>query len=120
MIRKADIILGIILIVVGLAASYALASDKDTGNMVYVIADGEVYGYYSLLEDQTVEISQNDNINKITIKDGSVSMDFSDCPNQDCVKHSSISKTSESIVCLPNKVVVEIRGEESEFDAVAK
>lgn len=120
MIRKADIILGILLIIVGLISTYAVTRDHDTGNMVYVLVDGETYGYYSLLEDRTVEIRKNDNINKITIKDGSVSMDFSDCSNQDCVKHSSISKTSESIVCLPHKVVVEIHGEDAEFDAVSK
>lgn len=120
MIRKADIILGILLILVGLASTYAVTRDHNTGDMVYVLVDGKTYGYYSLLEDQTVEIHENDNINKITIKDGCVSMDFSNCSNQDCVQHRSISKTSESIVCLPHKVVVEIHGEEAELDAIAR
>lgn len=120
MIRKADIILAVILIILGLIVSYTFASDNDTGSMVSITADGELYAYYPLNEDRDIKVSQNDNINKITIKDGQVSMAFSDCANQDCVLHHAISKTAETIVCLPNKVIVEIEGGDSGFDAVAK
>lgn len=120
MIRKADIILAIILIILGLIVSYTFASDNDTGSTVYITVDGEHYAYYPLSEDREVEISQSNHTNKITIKGGMVSMAFSDCANQDCVQHYAISKTAETIVCLPNKVIVEIKGGESGFDAVAK
>ena len=120
MIRKADIILAIILIILGLIVSYTFSSDNYTGSTVYITVDGEHYAYYPLSEDREVEISQSNHTNKITIKDGMVSMAFSDCANQDCVQHYAISKTAETIVCLPNKVIVEIEGGESGFDAVAK
>lgn len=120
MIRKADIILAILLIIAGLAVSYAFAAGNQTGQTVYIMVEGEEYGYYSLLEDQTVSVEQDGHINKITIKDGKVSMAFSDCRNQDCVLQGEISDTSQSIVCLPNKVVVEIRGGQQEYDAVVK
>lgn len=47
-------------------------------------------------------------------------MSYSDCKNQICVEDGKISRTNQSIVCLPNKVVVEITGGEEEFDAVAQ
>ena len=120
MIRKADIILAIILIIVGLIVSYTFASDNDAGDTVSVTVNGQSYASYPLSEDREIEVSKNDHINKITIKDGQVSMAFSDCANQDCVLHHAISKTAETIVCLPNKVIVEIEGGDSGFDAVAK
>lgn len=120
MIRKADIILAAILIVAGLLSSYALTAGGETGQMVCIYTDGEEYACYSLLEDRTVTIDRNSHINKITIKDSHVSMTFSDCANQNCVKQGEISKTSQSIVCLPNRVVVEIRGDSNEFDAIAR
>lgn len=120
MIRKADIILAAILIVLGSAASYALSAGGETGQMVYITADGREYAYYSLMESRTVTIEQDSHINKITIKDGQVSMTFSDCSNQDCIHQGAISKTSQSIVCLPNKIVVEIHGNNQEYDAVAR
>ncbi len=33
-----------------------------------------------------------------------------DCPDKLCVKMGHISKTGQSIICLPHKVVVEIEG----------
>ena len=120
MIRKADVILAVLLIIAGLAVSYAFTAGDQTGQTVYVMVDGEEYGYYSLLEDQTISVRQDDHINKITIKDGQVQMSYSDCKNQICVEDGKISRTNQSIVCLPNKVVVEITGGEEEFDAVAQ
>ena len=43
MIRKADIILAAVLIVVGLALSYAFFTGGETGQTVYITADGEEY-----------------------------------------------------------------------------
>ncbi len=119
MIRKADIILAIILIVLGMIVSYTFTYDNDTGNTVSITVNGDSYARYPLSEDREIEIAQNDHTNKITIKDGHVSMTVSDCANQDCVLHHAISRTAETIVCLPNKVIVEIEGGESGFDAVA-
>ena len=81
---------------------------------------GKVFGTYSLAEDRTIEVKQDSHINKITIKNGHVSMSFSDCHGQDCVQQHSISRTGESIVCLPNKVMLEIQGGKSEYDSIAR
>ena len=119
MIRKADIILAAVLISLGLAVSYALTFGEETGQMVYISVDGREYAYYSLMEDRTVSIDQKGHINKITIKGGKVSMVFSDCQNQDCIRRGEIENTSQTIICLPNKFVVEIRGSRQKYDAIA-
>ncbi len=33
-----------------------------------------------------------------------------DCPDKVCIKDGMIIKPGQSLVCLPNKVVVEIKG----------
>ena len=57
----------------------------------------------------------------LEIKDGKVNMLFSTCKNQICVEHSEIDSTNESIVCLPNRVSIEITGKagEDDIDAVS-
>ena len=48
-------------------------------------------------------------------------MESSDCHNQVCVNHKPISRSGESIICLPHKVVVQIEGgKEADVDAVAQ
>lgn len=118
-IKKADIILFVILILIGLGLSWWSAASGAQGQKAVVTVDGRLYGTYSLHEDQTISIRQNGHLNKITIKGGTVQMSYSDCKNQVCVKDGKISKTNQSIVCLPNKVMVEITGGEEEFDAIS-
>lgn len=120
MIRKADIFLAIFLIISGLLVSCFFVSGKDAGSTVNITVNGELHSTYPLSEDRTVEVAENNHINKITIKDSHVSMTFSDCPNQDCVKHRTVSKNGESIICLPHKLIVEIEGDDPSFDAISQ
>lgn len=80
---------------------------NNSGAKVIVSVDGDVYGTYSLKEDQSIEIG---NTNRIRIKNGTVMMEKADCPDQICVKHRPVSRVGDSIICLPNKVVISIEG----------
>lgn len=124
MIKKADIILAALLIIIGMLSSYLLVFDQTYGSEASITVNGNLFGTYPLSEDRQITVKQNSHINKITIKDGSVSMSFSDCSGQDCVNHKSISKIGEAIVCLPNKVVVDIKGDSREnrerYDSIAR
>ncbi|MDO4544682.1 MAG: NusG domain II-containing protein [Bacillota bacterium] len=119
-IKKADILLAAFLILVGFAASYVLSFGQTNGDTLLITVGGEKFGSYSLLEDKEIAIDRNSHINKVTIKDGVVSMSFSDCRGQDCVHQHEISRTGESIICLPNQVVLEITGGEAEYDSIAR
>lgn len=48
--------------------------------------------------------------NVIELERDRVRMESSDCPTQDCVHTGWISKPGQSIVCLPNRLVVELVG----------
>ncbi len=135
-IRKADIILFIVLVALGLAASAALSmshSAAGSGARVIIESGGDLYATYSLFEDRTLVVpapkqgkidapaadpddaasAQYDYYNVVEIKGGSVKVTEASCKNQVCVRHGAISKSGESIVCLPNRLVVRIEnGEE--------
>ena len=64
MFRPADIILAIGLIVLGFALSFYLAMGQDEGGQVEVRTAGELYGVYSLDEDQTVTVKQGSSENE--------------------------------------------------------
>ena len=57
--------------------------------------------------------------NVVCIERSGVCMEYSDCPDGLCIKQGKITKGGRSIVCLPNKVVVEIIGKGGGADAVA-
>ena len=119
-IKKADIILFICLILIGGALSYLAFSGSSTGDLVVVKVNGEIYGKYSLSKDRTITVNRNGHMNKITIKGGKVQVSKSSCKNQICVKQGSISTTHQSIVSIPNRVGVSIEGKDGEYDVNAQ
>ena len=118
-IKKADIVLFFVLLVFGISLSTLSLMTGTSGQKIKIEVNGQPYAVYSLAENQTIEITEHGHTNKITIKDGTVQMTYSDCKNQICVNDGQISKTNQSIVCLPNKVMVEITGGEEDFDAIS-
>ena len=118
-LKKADIVLFATLMIIGISLSVLSFKSATPAKSVVVTVDGELYGTYDIEENQTIKVTENNHTNKITIKDGRVQMSYSDCKNQVCVKDGSISKTNHTIVCLPNKVMIEITGGEEEIDAVS-
>ena len=118
-IRKADIILLIVLVVVGLASSAYVAMSRTTGETVIIEQNGKMYGKYSLFENTTVTIEGKHCTNVVTISGGQAKMESSTCKNQICVRHAAISEGGESIICLPNRVVVRVEGRGGGYDAVS-
>ena len=94
-----------------------------SGDSVTITIDGEVYGVYSLEEEQEIPIpNKNGEISNILlISSGKAKMIEPDCPDKLCMNQNSIYRNNENIVCLPNRVVVTVTSKESdEIDAIAK
>ena len=110
-IKKADIVLFFVLLAVGLTISWASLNSGQTGDKVRISVGGETYGVYDLAQDRTIQVRQNGHTNNIIIEGGHVLMASSDCANQVCVNTGAIYLAGDSIVCLPNRVMVEILSE---------
>ena len=91
------------------------------GSNIKITVDGKEYGTYSLLEEQTITISEGESLNIIEIKGGKAYMKDASCPDQLCVDQNEISFDKESIICLPNKVVITVISDvESELDGIIR
>ena len=68
MIKKADIVLFILILAAGLAVSWWSLTTNTGGDKAIVTVDGQLYGTYLLSEDQTIEVVQeNGHSNYISI-----------------------------------------------------
>lgn len=91
------------------------------GSNIMITVDGKEYGTYSLLEEQTITIGEGETINIIEIKGGKAYMKEASCPDQLCVDQNEISFDKESIICLPNKVVITVISDvESDVDGIVR
>ena len=121
--KKKDIIFLVVVFIglAGIAAGFYL-THQDTGASVEVTVDGAIYGTYPLDVDKEIPIQKDGKTtNLLVIRDGKADVTEADCPDKLCVHQKAISKTNETIVCLPNKVVVQVIGAgESELDSIAR
>lgn len=86
--------------------------------MLRITVDGQEYGTYALTEDQKIEIQ---NTNVCELKDGKVNMIQADCPDKLCMHQGPADEPGETIVCLPNRVVLEIISEdEGQTDSIVR
>ncbi|MCM1105804.1 MAG: NusG domain II-containing protein [Blautia sp.] len=121
---KNDVIFIGALFLVCLVLLLAFSLQRGGGNgWVLVTVDGKDYGRYPLGEDQTVEITDESSVvtNVLVIADGWADMQEAVCPDKLCVHQRAVSREGETIVCLPNRVVVRVEsGKEGALDGFAQ
>ena len=119
---KKDIIFYIILILTGLILTVTVFAFSKTGDQILISVNGKSYGVYQLDQNQTIPILIHGKVtNQVTIRDKKAWMTKADCPDHLCMKQGKISKNGESIVCLPNKIVVEVQSsKKAEYDSISR
>ena len=119
--KKDWVLIVVILCVAGLAFLLHEVIGAEGAGSVTVKVNGKIEGVYSLAEDREIKINGGSNI--LVIKNHEADMEDANCPDKLCVNQKPVSKNHESIICLPNKVILEIvdRADEGskENDAVA-
>ena len=106
--RKNDLIFVGALLLVFCAVGALIMLFGKTGDTVTVTVDRVFFGEYPLNENRTVEIRTGDSLNVLVIEDGKAKMASATCPDGICASHRPIFRDGESIICLPNKVVVTV------------
>ena len=107
--RRNDLFLlmGILLAVAVFALIYTLT--RKEGAYAAVLKNGTEIARYSLSQEAEIPIIDGDKVtNLLVIRDGKASVAEAVCPDQICVEHRAVSKAGETIVCLPQKVVINI------------
>ncbi|MEG2583934.1 MAG: NusG domain II-containing protein [Oscillospiraceae bacterium] len=71
----------------------------------------------SVVNEYDIKVSEN----IVHVEHGKISMSSASCPDKLCVKQGKIENGVYPIVCLPNKIVIEIKNEKTttEIDAIS-
>ncbi len=113
-IGDALVYLFIILLVVASFAGLKWMGRGSEFNQVIVEVDNALWGTYDLpIGSDTKEILidlGDGTYNELILTSSGVSIKEASCPDQLCVSAANINIPGQTIVCLPNKVVVRIIG----------
>lgn len=124
MFKKWDIIIIIFLIIISFLPEviFGIFLKKDYNRTYAVVTvNGKFYKNIPLSEhtgESTFTIKENNGYNEILVKDNFIGIKDADCSDSICIDEGFISKPGETIVCLPHKVLIEIKGEYVDEDDI--
>lgn len=107
--HKIDIIVVASLLLLSVIILLTVNLTRKPGAFVEITVDGEVVAEYPLDRDGVYEL--NGGTNTLTVKGGEAYMTYSSCPDHTCENTGRVRHVGQTIVCLPNKLTVTVKGE---------
>ena len=118
-INKSDLILIISLLIISVISIIAINLNNKKGKIANIYYDNKIIKKIDLSINKTYNIKGYNGNVKVVVKNNKIKVDEEKSPLHLCSKQGYISKSYETIVCLPNKIVIEIDSKE-EIDTVVK
>lgn len=118
--KKLDIVIIILLFILSFTPNIIFSKTIHNSNkLIYasIKVDGKLYDNIPLSTnkgEKKLNIKSSSGNNSISIRDNTIKVISADCKDDLCVKQGEISKVGESIVCLPHKLIIEIKGDEKD------
>lgn len=122
--KKGDFFIFLLIGAIILTTSVLFYRRPGEAKIVKIYVDGEEYSAYTLSQkyetilDIPAKGGYYTGYNRIRIKDDTVTIIESSCPNKDCVRMGTIRDTGDMLICLPYRVVIRLEGGEA-IDAVS-
>jgi len=86
--------------------------------VAYIYHNNRLLGAYQVDRDQVVFIGDQSRPDmRIEIKGGAIRVAESNCPKGVCKQVGWVRTPGRSIVCVPNRVLIELKGEPKDYDA---
>ena len=119
--KKRDVMLIAVFLAAALIGLAGMRLFVPRGNIIYadIFVDDMLYEAVPLNKDAVITVDQGDGkVNHVEVKDGAIFMADSTCADHLCVTQGAMSPDNYEkrpmlnwIICLPNRVTVELRVE---------
>lgn len=115
--KKMDYIIIVILIIFSFIPHfiYSNVASKNSKNLYATIkVNGNVYTTIDLpvSSEKRLSISSDHGNNTIIINGNEIKIVDADCKDKLCIEQGNISKIGNTLICLPNELIIEIKGDE--------
>ena len=118
-LRTGDFIIILFIILLAVSSGFLIKFTQGDGDTVVISVNGDTTHRVSINRNLMIELSGFIDKSSIVIEGGSVWMQNSPCPHKLCKQAGKISRSGEMIICIPNRIVIQITGDRSsEIDAV--
>ena len=104
--KKRDIVLAAVLLILGVTGVLIVKYGLKSGNTADVYIDDKLVQTIDLSVDDEYTFQTDKGSNTVEVRNGAVSMKSADCPDKVCVRMGTKNRNSETITCLPHKLVI--------------
>ena len=91
----------------------------ERGNFIHILTPSGDYRY-SMSKDREITVTGLNGKYVVEIKEGRVRAREAICPEQICIKRGWVSRSGDSIICLPNRIIIKIENQKQEIDAIVE
>jgi hypothetical protein len=71
-------------------------------------------------EERRIDLSPHGVAMVVAVRQGRVRVISSSCPQQVCVRKGWVGQAHDPIICIPNKVIIEVTGTDPQYDAISR
>lgn len=114
-----DLLIGVGIVLFGL---YWLMGRGDgaAATQVLIYKDDAIVAAVSLTDDRRVDLTSQGVSMVVEIQGKRVRVLSSSCKQQICVRKGWTAQVHDPIICIPNKVTVEVTGTDTRYDAISR
>lgn len=106
--KKDFILIFVILLIAVVSFGINHFTNAKSGKQIEIYVDNELYKTYDIDDEDEFKIESEEGYNVVKIHNHGAQITEASCPDKVCIHEGFITKPSESIVCLPNKVHIKI------------
>lgn len=107
--KKDLLFIAAILLAASLAFFFFRPQPSESLSRAEISVDGKTVMELDLSEDQVLTVDgAGGGYNRIQVRDGAVSVLEASCPDKVCVHTGTVRYPGETIVCLPNRMIVTV------------
>ena len=115
-VNIADIAIAVLVIALSITPLFSFNKTAPAGSTLNIYEDGRLVKQADLSVNAEYKVKNVE----IQVMDKKARITKSDCPHQICVHEGWISTPAQTLVCVPNKILVEIKSNGvQELDAVS-
>lgn len=118
--KKWIIIFSVICIVLGIISAVMYFSESSS-QIAVILSDGNEIERIDLSEVKkpyTFKAEYEGGYNIVSVSEGKISIIEASCPDGVCVKHGELKNEYDSIICIPNKLVIQYEEKSDSIDFV--
>ncbi len=110
-IKRRDAILFLVLMILGAGSFILIKNNLKPGNEAEVYVDGSLVQTIDMTRDDIYLFDTLYGTNTVVVEGGEIRVSEADCPDKICMNMGGVSRSGETITCLPHKLVIEVHND---------